>query len=62
MCIRARLPPGSVAVLINRARTFIDFSLTVGVVENRLFSAIDGQRTIGEIVKTTAQEGSGGEP
>ena len=35
VCVRERLPPGSVAVLINRAHPFNDLILTVDAFENR---------------------------
>jgi hypothetical protein len=50
VCVRERLPPGSVAVLINRAHPFTDLILTVDDFENRLLSAIDGKRTLAEIL------------
>ena len=50
VCVRERLPPGSVAVLINRAHPFTDLILTVDDFENRLLSAIDGKRTLQEIL------------
>ena len=46
VCVRERLPPGSVAVLINRAHTFTDLVLTVDAFEDRLLGAIDGKRTL----------------
>jgi hypothetical protein len=51
VCVRERLPPGSVAVLINRAHTFTDLILAVGKDEDRLLGAIDGKRTVAEILK-----------
>ena len=51
VCVRERLPPGSVAVLINRAHTFTDLVLTVDAFEDRLFGAIDGTRTLDEILR-----------
>lgn len=50
VCVRERLPPGSVAVLINRAHPFTDLVLTVDAFEDSLFAAIDGKRTLGEII------------
>jgi hypothetical protein len=50
VCVRERLPPGSVAVLINRAHPFTDLILTVDKVEDRLFGAIDGKRSLAEIL------------
>jgi SAM-dependent methyltransferase len=49
VCIRERVPPGSVAVLINRAHAFPDLVLTVDATEDRLLGAIDGKRTLAEI-------------
>jgi len=51
VCVRERVPPGSVAVLINRAHTFTDLVLTVDAFEDRLFGAIDGTRTLDEILR-----------
>ena len=46
VCVRERLPPGSVAVLINRSHTFTDLICTVDSFEDRLLGAIDGNRTL----------------
>jgi len=51
VCVRERLPPGSVAVLINRAHGFTDLILAIDKDEDRLLSAIDGKRTAAEILK-----------
>ena len=51
VCVRERLPPGSVAVLINQSHTFTDLILTVDSFENRLLGAIDGNQTLGEILQ-----------
>jgi SAM-dependent methyltransferase len=59
VCIRERLPPGSVAVLINRSHTFTDLILTVDVFEDRLLGAIDGKRTLAEILQFAEQDGDG---
>jgi hypothetical protein len=50
VCVRERLPPGSVAVLINRSHTFTDLICTVDSFEDRLLGAIDGNRTLAEIL------------
>ena len=50
VCVRERVPPGSVAVLINKAHVFTDLVLTVDAFENRLLGAINGKRTLGEIL------------
>jgi SAM-dependent methyltransferase len=61
VCIRERLPPGSVAVLINRAHTFNDLVFTADAFEDRLLGAIDGKRTLGEVLRGAAVD-AGGEP
>jgi SAM-dependent methyltransferase len=53
--VRERLPPGSVAVLINQSHTFTDLILTVDSFENRLLSAIDGNRTMAAIMRIAMQ-------
>ena len=50
VCVRERLPPGCVAVLINRAHPFTDLILTVDSFEDRLLAHIDGQRTVAQIL------------
>ncbi len=56
VCVRERLPPGSVAVLINQSHTFTDLILTVDSFEDRLLGAIDGKRTLGEILQIASHE------
>jgi very-short-patch-repair endonuclease/SAM-dependent methyltransferase len=58
-CIRDRLAPGSVAVLINRAHTYPDLALPIDAAQDRVFIAIDGSHTIDEILGDAA--GAGGE-
>jgi SAM-dependent methyltransferase len=53
ICIQDRLPPGAAAVLINQTHTFRDLFWAIGSTEKRLFDAIDGVRTIGDIVERT---------
>ena len=59
VCVRERLPRGSVAVLINRSHTFTDLICTVDSFEDRLLGAIDGNRTLGEILRLAFQGGDG---
>jgi SAM-dependent methyltransferase len=54
LCIRDRAPPGSVAVLINRAHTYPDLALPIDMAQERIFDAIDGKRSIDEILRGTA--------
>jgi hypothetical protein len=59
VCVRERLPPGSVAILINRSHTFTDLICTVDSFEDRLLGAIDGSRTLGEIQQFALPDGDG---
>jgi SAM-dependent methyltransferase len=54
LCIRDRVPPGSVAVLINRAHTYPDLALPIDAAQQRLFAAIDGNRSIDQITRIAA--------
>ena len=58
LCVRENLPPGSVAVLINPAHRFTDLILPISSLENRLLGAIDGKRTIAEILDFVAGDGN----
>ena len=51
VCVQERLPPGTAAVLINRSHTFKDLFMPIDSTEKSLFDAIDGNRTIGDIVE-----------
>ena len=44
------LPAGAAVALINRTHTYPDLVLTLNEHEKQWFDAIDGHRTIGEIV------------
>jgi SAM-dependent methyltransferase len=57
LCTRDRAPPGSVAVLINRAHTYPDLALPIDTVQERIFAAIDGDRTLAEIQRGAARAG-----
>jgi SAM-dependent methyltransferase len=61
LCIRDRVPPGSAAVLINRAHTYPDLALPIDAAQERVFAAIDGKRCISEILRDAAAAG-GNEP
>lgn len=52
VCVRERIPPGSVAVLINRAHTFTDLICTVDSFEDGLLGAVDGKRTLAGILQS----------
>lgn len=55
LSINERLPTGAAAVLINRAHTFPDLALPINPAEARIYAAIDGRRTVDEIL-----QGAGG--
>ena len=54
LCIRERLPAGAAAVLINRAHAYPDLALPINSEEARFFAAIDGKRTVEEILSSAA--------
>jgi hypothetical protein len=56
VCIREDVPPGSVAVLVNRAHRHADLALELNAAEYRLFTEIDGRRTLGEIIQNSKKE------
>jgi 2-polyprenyl-3-methyl-5-hydroxy-6-metoxy-1,4-benzoquinol methylase len=51
ICVQERLPPGASAVLINQTHTFRDLYLPITRAEKRLLDAIDGKRSIGDLVE-----------
>jgi hypothetical protein len=57
LCIGDRVPPGSVTVLINRAHTYSDLALPIDGAQERVFAAIDGNRSINEILRIAAKAG-----
>jgi len=59
LCVRDRVPAGSVAVLINRAHTYPDLPLPIDSAQERVFAAIDGKRSITKILRGAA--GAGGD-
>jgi SAM-dependent methyltransferase len=51
ICVKERLPSGAAAVLINQNHTYPDLILPIGRAEERIFEAIDGQRSIAQILE-----------
>jgi len=49
LCVQEKLPPGAAAVLINRAHSHRDIYMPIDAQQKRLFDAIDGKRSLGEI-------------
>jgi len=52
-CIRDGVPPGAIAVLLNQAHKHPDLTLKINAAQYRLFTQIDGRRTLGEIVQNS---------
>ncbi len=55
LCIRDRVPPGFAAVLINRTHTYSDLALPIDVAQERVLAAIDGSRSVDEILQGAAE-------
>jgi len=49
ICVQERLPAGAAAVLINRTHICTDLIMPIGAAEKRMFDAIDGKCSIGDI-------------
>lgn len=45
----SKLPPGAVAVLINRSHTYTDLYLPIDARQEAMLASVDGKRTLGEI-------------
>jgi len=56
-CIQENLPPKSAGALVNTVHQFPDLFLLIDAKEKQIYEAIDGNRTVGQIVDTV--EGSG---
>jgi len=56
VCVRDRVPPGSVAVLLNPAHRHADLILPINAAQAHLLDLIDGTRTLGEISATAKDE------
>ena len=58
MCVEERLPPGAAGVLWNQTHMFQDLFLFVDEQEKRMFDAIDGRRSISEILEKVKEKGA----
>jgi len=56
LCVRDRVPAGSVAVLLNRAHKHPDLILPINAAQNHLLDQIDGVRTLGEIAQNAGKD------
>jgi SAM-dependent methyltransferase len=52
LTIKDRAPTGVAAVLINPSHTYPDLALFIDVAQERVFKAIDGERSVGEILQS----------
>ena len=50
-CVQERLPPGAAGVLLNQTHLFPDLYLLVDAKEKQMYEAIDGGRSIAEIIE-----------
>jgi SAM-dependent methyltransferase len=57
-CIQEGLPAGSAGALLNQTHVFDDLFLLIDGQEKRMFEAIDGRRSISEIVDKVNEEGA----
>lgn len=53
ICVQEQLPPGAAAVLINQNHTYRDLIMPIDSTEKRLFDAIDGTRSVRDILQRT---------
>lgn len=51
MCIEDQIPPGTAGVLLNQTHLFNDLYVVLNAQEKKLFTAIDGRRSLAEIVE-----------
>jgi SAM-dependent methyltransferase len=58
--VEERLPPGAAAVLINRSHSHTDIYLPIDAQEKRLHAAVDGARTIGELIEVQERRETAG--
>jgi SAM-dependent methyltransferase len=54
ICVQDRLPPGAAGALLNQTHLFDDLFLFIDAQEKQMLDAIDGRRTIAEIVASVA--------
>jgi len=50
ICMQEKIPPGAAGVLVNQTHLFEDLFLIIDEQEKRMFAAIDGRRSISDIV------------
>jgi SAM-dependent methyltransferase len=58
MCAQEDLPPGAAGVLLNRTHLFDDIYLPINELEKQIYEAIDGRRSISEIIEAVKYSSS----
>ena len=58
ICAEHNLPPGAAGVLVNQMTTFPDIYLPVNALEKQIYEAIDGRRSISEIIEQVGDTAS----
>jgi SAM-dependent methyltransferase len=58
MCAQEQLPEGAAGVLLNQTHLFHDLVIVINALEKRMYEAIDGRRSIAEIVDEVKGEAS----
>jgi hypothetical protein len=58
MCVQDRLPPGVVGALVNQTHLFQDLYLFIDHQQKLLYDAIDGRRSVSEILEHVKGQGS----
>lgn len=51
ICVQDRLPPGAAGVLVNQTHLFQDLYLFIDEQQKRIYEAIDGRRSVSEILE-----------
>ena len=58
MCVQDRLPPGAAGVLVNQTHLFQDLYLFIDEQQKRMYDAIDGRRSVSEILDQVKGQGT----
>ena len=54
ICLTDKIPPGAAGALVNQTHLFNDLYILVNSKEKQIYEAIDGRRSVAEIVETVA--------
>jgi SAM-dependent methyltransferase len=58
MCVQQSLPEGAAGVLVNQTHIFRDLFFIINAHEKQVFEAIDGRRSVAEIIETVNETGT----